>query len=750
MQNKKYVLPYPHRKQKEVFISPARFKVLNWGRRCLAAGTKVLGEHGYIEIDKIKVGDRVYSVSSGGTLELKEVIDTRVYGVEYDPKPMIQFKYNDKTLKASYDHEIYYRGHSVHLFELAWGAMVASEREKLQLLCQQYGQATDNQLQGWVQNSGYETSQRQQRILENGDGRQNSKGSQGDSRDVATEPSTEATGESYKQRQIRQSSRESGMGNSQREHSSLRGSEPTIEELGREVRNSYIDGRSGEVFTRDKAKEPEIQQSIHTEALCTTGECRCSKGYIEWQDLEISQVEVLPAEVTYDITVEDNRNFLLEDGLLSHNSGKSMGIGEYVMLKAIEKQGNYYIIAPTYKQAKSIFWSDILKVLVPGAVINKTDENELYIELKPMRYKLKIASIWGKDIDVTHDEDKPPSRIYLKGADNPDSLRGVALDGAVLDEFAFVRSGQELWNKIIRPALADRVGWAVFSSTPNGRNNAFYDMVKTAQDPENQDVPKPENNGWFYSHATALDNPYFDKANTGEWEHSRRQHEKDGKMDEWLQEWEAQFSTPQKLIYRNFNPDIHVVHPRDVPEQGTDALAMDFGWNDPFAAVFVRIDFDGNWWVYDEIKKPELDTEKEVKALRSKMGDRRFARIIGDSNNKTEIANLRRHRIWVTPVRKLSGSVEGGLKMVRSLLEVRESTGKPKMYISAACRELIKEMEAYEYETDAFGGVLEYPKDKQEDHLMDALRYIVLEFDQASKPPPKAKKQYSSTGRLVS
>ena len=60
-------------------------------------------------------------------------------------------------------------------------------------------------------------------------------------------------------------------------------------------------------------------------------------------------------------------------------SGKSLGIALYTMLKALEKPGNYYIIAPTYTQAKSIYWKDILKVLIPDAIIQKTDEGELYV-----------------------------------------------------------------------------------------------------------------------------------------------------------------------------------------------------------------------------------------------------------------------------------------------------------------------------------------------------------------------------------
>lgn len=435
---------------------------------------------------------------------------------------------------------------------------------------------------------------------------------------------------------------------------------------------------------------------------------------------------------------------------MGRRSGKSMGIGLFTMLKAIEKQGNYFIIAPTYRQAKSIFWSDILKVLVPGAIVNDTNENELFIELKPMKYNLKVEPIWGHDIEVQHDETKPPSRIYLKGADNPDSLRGVALDGAVLDEFAFMMKGRELLDKVIRPALADRIGWLVLSSTPNGRANHFYNYVEMAQDPQYTDVEKPEHHGYFYLHATALDNPYFDRHNTGEWEMSRAQHEREGKMDEWLQEWEAKFGTPEKMVFKEFDTRTHVVSPSDVPQQGTYAIGMDFGYNDPFAAIFVLIDFDGNWWIYDEIYEKEMTTTKEAAALRAKMGDKRFTRIVGDNQMKVEIQNLREHKIWVTPSKKGGDSIRTGIKMLKEQMAVREGTGKPKLFVTRNCKNLIAEIKEYEYADDAFGEIADYPEQGQKDHAIDALRYIILEMRSVAKPPPKAQKRYGRNGRLIS
>jgi hypothetical protein len=74
------------------------------------------------------------------------------------------------------------------------------------------------------------------------------------------------------------------------------------------------------------------------------------------------------------------------------------------------------------------------------------------------------------------------SRIRLYGADNADALRGIYLDGVILDEFADMRPS--VWGEIIRPLLADRRGWAVFIGTPKGKNS-FWDIYsRSSNDPD--------------------------------------------------------------------------------------------------------------------------------------------------------------------------------------------------------------------------------------------------------------------------
>lgn len=436
-------------------------------------------------------------------------------------------------------------------------------------------------------------------------------------------------------------------------------------------------------------------------------------------------------------------------------SGKSLGIALYTLLKALEKPGNYYIIAPTYTQAKSIYWKDILKILIPEAIIKKTDEGELYVELQQVHYQLQTKHILGYDIDCDHSQFDTPSTIYLKGANNPDSLRGVKLRGAVLDEFAFFQYANDTWRKIVRPALADLQGWAIFSSTPDGVHNTFFDIVELAKRTMEEFSDPSKNNKWFYSHATMLDNTSIEHR-VEEWNDTRAEYIRDGKIDEWVQEWEAKFTTPSSLVYNEFDDQLHVISPQLIPRDNcTFAIGMDFGLKDPFAAVFVAIDQDDNWYIYDEIYLPDLPVDKIARILHQKMGEQHFSRIIGDSRGATEMASLRSkelgdYRVWVTPSKKGKDSIRGGIRAVKTKMYVREHTGKPKLFVGRNCTATIKEFQSYKRMRDAFGDVSETPEDKN-NHLMDAIRYLVLDQMSGAKQPPKAKKVYDpATGRVLS
>lgn len=415
-------------------------------------------------------------------------------------------------------------------------------------------------------------------------------------------------------------------------------------------------------------------------------------------------------------------------------SGKSVGVWDKVVLEGMLRQGLYYIIAPTYKQAKSIYWRDICKRYKDDEWM-EFNEQELSITFKHLS-GIRMPTTQG-DYIINHDPDLPPTRIELKGADNPDSLRGTGLCGVVLDEYAFMPDGKYTYDVILRPALADKNGWCIFISTPNGVYNHFYDLVQTA-------LANPDR--YFYSHATALDNPYFSEK---EFTETREEYEKEGKLDSFNQEWMAEFTNPTQLVY-NFDREVHTFSKaEEMPQTGSYCLAIDFGMTDPTAAVFVLIDYNGNWWIYDEIYQSDLNIDQLVYVLRDKMGDTRFTRILGDGAARFEIESLRKRRFAITGAKKGADSIANGIKEVRSLMAIREGTGKPKLFVKKSCKAVIREFLSYSFVLDAFGEVTNIPEDKN-NHAMDAIRYLALAKSQANQRERRQKHYDPVTGRVLS
>ena len=134
--------------------------------------------------------------------------------------------------------------------------------------------------------------------------------------------------------------------------------------------------------------------------------------------------------------------------------GKTVACINDLIYKALiegKEDGRYAYLAPYYAQAKSIAFDYLMRFS------------------EPVRANHNVSELWVELING--------ARIRLFGADNPDALRGLYLDGVVLDEFADMKPST--WGAVLRPLLADRRGWAVFIGTPKGHNQ-FYDVYNNA------------------------------------------------------------------------------------------------------------------------------------------------------------------------------------------------------------------------------------------------------------------------------
>jgi hypothetical protein len=163
-------------------------------------------------------------------------------------------------------------------------------------------------------------------------------------------------------------------------------------------------------------------------------------------------------------------------------------------------------IAPQLNQAKDIAWSYLLEYTDCFGPERKVNASELWVELP-----------------------NNGARIRIYGADNPDRLRGIYLDGAVLDEFGDM--DPTVWTQVIRPALSDRKGWAIFIGTPKGKNTFHQLWTLAEEDPD-----------WFRLNLKASETGLLDQAELSD---ARKMMSE----DEYAQEYECSFEAAVKGAY---------------------------------------------------------------------------------------------------------------------------------------------------------------------------------------------------------
>jgi phage terminase large subunit-like protein len=243
--------------------------------------------------------------------------------------------------------------------------------------------------------------------------------------------------------------------------------------------------------------------------------------------------------------------------------GKTHYAAVTLILAALDgNPGGVMYVGPTQGLARDLMWDKLFELA--GEIIVSSNVNNLEI----------VLAGGGK--------------IALKGSDRPDTLRGYSLKHLVLDEFAFHKDG--VFDTILRPALADRKGTAMFISTPEGRNQ-FYDVYMNGE---------AGKKGWGSWHLTSFDNPLLDPE---EIENAKET------MPGWMfrQEFQASFDAKGSEF---FDPEAFEYYEKKPTIAGDYYIAVDLAGfetergnktkrrdNSAMAVVFVTD--EGTWHVED-------------------------------------------------------------------------------------------------------------------------------------------------------
>ena len=360
---------------------------------------------------------------------------------------------------------------------------------------------------------------------------------------------------------------------------------------------------------------------------------------------------------------------------------------------AINRPGEvYFYCAPTYRMAKDIAWKE-LKKLVPRVWIQSKNETDLRLEL-----------ING-------------STIELKGTENAMALRGRSLAGVVLDEAAFM--DRDVWAEVIRPALADKQGWALFISTPDGTASWFYDMWCFCGEQEWDDWKR-----WSFT--------TIEGGNVAPEEVEAAKSQLDART--FRQEFEASFENLTGLVAVSFSDD-------NIDKEVEDLhmlpllLGLDFNV-DPMAGI-CAYKHGNNLYVFDEIMltggATTWDFAEEV--VRRYGVDRRIIACPDPTGSarKTSGVGVTDHNIlrrsgFTVMSPKSPWKIRDKITAVNTAL--LDANGDQRTFIHPRCKELIKALRTLTYAPNT--GLPN--KNLGVDHAFDAFGYLCLQQFNLAKP----------------
>lgn len=361
-------------------------------------------------------------------------------------------------------------------------------------------------------------------------------------------------------------------------------------------------------------------------------------------------------------------------------AGKTVACINDVIKRAIvenKKAAQYAYIAPYREQSKRVAWQYLLEFTHP--IASKVNASELWVEL------LNGA------------------RIGLYGADNADALRGQYFDGVILDEYGDWKP--EIWGKIIRPALADRMGWAVFIGTPKGHNE-FYDMRETARFEDN----------WFYDELKASETGIIPES---ELEDSRKL----STEDQFAQEFECSFDAAiQGSIFAKYVKDEQVATVQYDPRLPVHT-SWDLGVGDSTAIWFWQVS-GTEYRAIDFYEASGEGLSHYANVLNSKdySYGKHYAphdievRELGTGTSRIETAKNFGIRFEVVKQHKL----EDGINALRLILPMV-------WFDQKKCKQGIESLKYYHWKAnERLGGFTSTPEHDWSSHACDAARYFAM------------------------
>jgi len=353
-----------------------------------------------------------------------------------------------------------------------------------------------------------------------------------------------------------------------------------------------------------------------------------------------------------------------------------------MMKYASKPNQKIWYVAPTFKMAKEIAWSNLKEMLNQFNWIDDINETTMSIRIR-----------------------KTNSVISLKGADNYDALRGTGLNFLILDEFADI--DKRTWFEVLRASVADTLGDVLMCGTPKGYGNWSYEMYLKGKQDDN----------WGSYQYTTIQGGMVSKAEI-------EQAKQDIDIRTFRQEFEGTFENYAGSVYYNFHPVDSVID-RKIDWEKPLHIGMDFNV-DPMSACVTQIEKDKIYAV-DEIIIYSSNTDEMCQEIRDRYGSKAQIFIYPDpasrqrktsAGGRTDLSILQNAGFKVK-VKHKHPSIRDRVNAVNSKL--KDSKGVRHIFVSKSCKTMIKGLQRQIYKENT-----NIPdKEQGFDHMNDALGYLI-------------------------
>ena len=358
-----------------------------------------------------------------------------------------------------------------------------------------------------------------------------------------------------------------------------------------------------------------------------------------------------------------------------------------------------WYVAPTYRQAKTICWSELKDKLIKHKWVKGINHSDLTITLRNK------------------------STITLRGSENFDALRGVGLDMVIFDEFSDIN--KEAWYEVLRPTLSDTNGHALFCGSPRGFGNWSYELFKMGE----------TNKEWESFKYTTLEGGQVPDTEI-------EQAKQDLDIRTFQQEYEATFVNYSGMIYYNFSRADNLI---DKYNKNSLVLHIGLDFNvDPMCAVVSVIENE-KVIVIDEIQIYSSNTNEMCEEINNRYKDKKIVVYPDPSARQrktsagglTDLAILKNFGLEVK-CRNTAPLVRDRINSVNAKLKT--VAGKNNLFILNSCKNVIKSIERQIYKE----GTHIPDKDSGFDHMNDALGYLIeFNFPIKRNFTPTAQKRWS-------